>query len=110
MSSPRVDPVVFHVTGDLPHAPAEQPVERVDQLNVRSGVGRLAPRHAGRTDFRVNELRLQIATGNIQADHAALSQALVVRARSSPGTPASCACAVHPVSVSLYMALSALAL
>lgn len=74
-------PVVFHIPGDLPHAPAEQPVERIDQLDVRGGVGRLAPRHAGRTDFRVNKLRLQIAIGNIEADHAALSQTLVVRAR-----------------------------
>src|SRR5471032_2246307 len=69
------------MAGDLPHPPAKQPVEGKDQLDVRRGVGRFAPRHTGCADFSVNELRLQITARDLQADHAALSQALVIRPR-----------------------------
>lgn len=76
---PPGGPVVLHVTRRLPHAPAEQPVERVDQLDIGSRVGRLATGDATGTRDRVDELRLQVAVRNIQADHPAFFQALVIR-------------------------------
>ena len=51
----------------LSHPPAKQPVKREDQLDVCRGVGWLAPRHTGCTDFYVDELRLQVPVRDIQA-------------------------------------------
>jgi hypothetical protein len=73
-------PELFHLTRDLAHAPAEQPVERIDQLDVGVRVGRFTSGHALHIRVGVDEQRFQVAIRAIQAELAASLQALVVRA------------------------------
>ena len=91
----------------LPQAPAEQPVERVDQLDVTRRESRLASRDPACVRPRIDEMRLRIAAGKIQADHAALfSDSGYTLAHWSPGSLSSRACAARLVSVWLCTALS----
>nr|WP_256990754.1 hypothetical protein [Burkholderia sp. HI2714] len=74
-------PEFLHMAGDLPHTPAEQPVEHEDQFEVRIAVRLGLARHAMLVGGLVDEQRLQIAVGAVQAELSAPLQALVVLVR-----------------------------
>ncbi len=74
-------PEFVHVAGDLPHAPAEQPVEDEDQFEVRIAVRPGLTRHALLVGRVVDEQRLQVSVGTIQAELPAPLQAFVVLVR-----------------------------
>ena len=69
------------MAGDLPHAPAEQPIEHENQFEVRIAVRLGLTRHALLVGRVVDEQRLQIAVGTVQAELPAPLQALVVFVR-----------------------------
>lgn len=69
------------MAGDLPHAPVEQAVEHENQFEVRIAVCLRLPRHALYVRRIVDEQRLQIAVGTVQAELPAPLQALVVFVR-----------------------------
>ena len=70
--------VVLHVSADLPHAPAEHPIERVNQFNVGGVIFRRATGNASCSGGRIDELTLQLASGEIQTDLPALFQTQVI--------------------------------
>lgn len=78
---PAQRPEFLHMAGDLPHAPAEQPVEHENQFEVRIAVRLGLTRHALLVGCIVDEQCLQIAVGAVQAELPASLQALVVLVR-----------------------------
>ena len=71
-------PVVLHASADLSHAPAEHPIERVNQFNAGSVIFWRAIRNADCSGGRIDELTLQLASEKIQTDFSALFQTQVV--------------------------------
>nr|WP_232455432.1 hypothetical protein [Burkholderia ubonensis] len=78
---PAQRPEFLHMAGDLPHTPAEQPVEHENQFEVRIAVRLGLTRHALLVRRIVDEQRLQIAVGAVQAELPAPLQAGVVLVR-----------------------------